>query len=57
MDHLSTKGLGPNTDCLRVGDGDDFIGNLWKVHSRVKEEGYVQVSSPASEVETDGMRY
>ncbi|KAG6364546.1 hypothetical protein INS49_006147 [Diaporthe citri] len=23
-----------------VADGDDFIGNLWKVHSRVKEEGY-----------------
>lgn len=25
-----------------VADGDEFIGNLWKIHCRVKEEGYVQ---------------
>ncbi|AEO57688.1 hypothetical protein MYCTH_2304142 [Thermothelomyces thermophilus ATCC 42464] len=25
-----------------VAGGDDFIANLWKVHLRVKEEGYVQ---------------
>ena len=25
----------------RVADGDEFIANLWKVHCRVKEEGYV----------------
>ncbi|KAJ9150713.1 Glutathione synthetase [Pleurostoma richardsiae] len=25
-----------------VSGGDDFIANLWKVHLRVKEEGYVQ---------------
>jgi len=24
-------------------NGDDFIANLWKVHLRVKEEGYAQV--------------
>lgn len=28
----------------RVADGDEFIANLWKLHCRVKEEGYVQVS-------------
>lgn len=28
----------------RVASGDDFITNLWKVHCRVKEEGYVQAS-------------
>lgn len=28
----------------RVASGDDFIANLWKVHCRVKEEGYVQAS-------------
>jgi hypothetical protein len=28
----------------RVADGDEFIGNLWKIHCRVKEEGYVQVT-------------
>lgn len=27
----------------RIGDSDDFITELWKVHIRVKEEGYVQV--------------
>lgn len=27
----------------RIGDSDDFITELWKVHLRVKEEGYVQV--------------
>ena len=27
----------------RVAGGDEFIANLWKVHLRVKEEGYVQV--------------
>lgn len=29
----------------RVADGDEFIANLWKIHCRVKEEGYVQASS------------
>ncbi|KAI1777580.1 glutathione synthase [Hypoxylon cercidicola] len=28
-----------------IGDGDDFITELWKVHLRVKEEGYVQHKS------------
>lgn len=28
----------------RVADGDEFIANLWKIHCRVKEEGYVQAS-------------
>ncbi|KAH9906161.1 glutathione synthase [Xylariomycetidae sp. FL2044] len=28
-----------------IGDSDDFIGELWKVHLRVKEEGYVQHKS------------
>ncbi|GAP89364.1 putative glutathione synthetase [Rosellinia necatrix] len=28
-----------------VGDSDDFITELWKVHLRVKEEGYVQHKS------------
>ncbi|KAI2630566.1 hypothetical protein GGS21DRAFT_207988 [Xylaria nigripes] len=28
-----------------IGDGDDFIADLWKVHSRVKKEGYVQHKS------------
>ena len=27
----------------RIGDSDDFITELWKVHLRVKTEGYVQV--------------
>lgn len=30
---------------LRIGDSDSFITELWKVHLRVKEEGYVQVSA------------
>ena len=34
--------LAPSDDG-RVAGGDDFIANLWKVHLRVKEEGYVQV--------------
>jgi hypothetical protein len=29
----------------RIGDSDDFIGELWKVHLRVKEEGYIQVNT------------
>lgn len=29
----------------RIGDSDDFITELWKVHLRVKQEGYVQVGS------------
>ncbi|KAI0131611.1 glutathione synthase [Hypoxylon sp. NC0597] len=28
-----------------IGDSDDFIKELWKVHLRVKEEGYVQHKS------------
>ncbi|KAI1826153.1 hypothetical protein F4861DRAFT_498275 [Xylaria intraflava] len=28
-----------------IGDSDDFITELWKVHLRVKEEGYVQHKS------------
>ncbi|KAI1102982.1 glutathione synthase [Jackrogersella minutella] len=28
-----------------IGDSDDFIAELWKVHLRVKEEGYVQHKS------------
>ncbi|OTB07980.1 hypothetical protein M426DRAFT_317482 [Hypoxylon sp. CI-4A] len=28
-----------------IGDSDDFITELWKVHLRVKEEGYVQPKS------------
>ncbi|KAI0396943.1 glutathione synthetase-like protein [Xylariaceae sp. FL0594] len=28
-----------------IGDSDDFITELWKVHLRVKEEGYVQTKS------------
>ncbi|RWA13833.1 hypothetical protein EKO27_g1267 [Xylaria grammica] len=28
-----------------IGDSDDFISELWKVHLRVKEEGYVQHKS------------
>lgn len=57
MVHLSDRVIGTNIDGRRVADGDEFIGNLWKVHSRVKEEGYVQACSPASEVETGDMRY
>jgi hypothetical protein len=34
----------PLSNTRRVAGGDDFIDNLWKVHLRVKEEGYVQVS-------------
>ncbi|PHH85297.1 hypothetical protein CDD83_628 [Cordyceps sp. RAO-2017] len=26
----------------QVGDGDDFIQNLWQIHLRVKQEGYTQ---------------
>lgn len=33
---------GPELIAHRVADGDDFIGNLWKVHCRVQKEGYVQ---------------
>lgn len=32
------------SDSGRVAGGDEFIANLWKIHLRVKEEGYVQVS-------------
>ena len=28
-----------------IGDSDDFITELWKVHLRVKKEGYVQVGT------------
>jgi hypothetical protein len=29
----------------RIIDVDDFIAELWQVHLKVKEEGYVQVES------------
>jgi glutathione synthase len=29
----------------RVIDGDEFIGNLWNIHLKVKAEGYTQVSA------------
>jgi hypothetical protein len=32
-----------SSDRGRVAGGDEFIANLWNVHLRVKEEGYVQV--------------
>jgi hypothetical protein len=41
---LITEWKGNTDDQHRVADGDDFIGNLWKVHCRVREEGYVQAS-------------
>lgn len=47
----------PDIDGRRVADGDDFIGELWKVHCRVKEEGYVQVCSSVSEPETGETLY
>ncbi len=28
----------------RIVEVDEFIAELWKVHLKVKEEGYVQVS-------------
>jgi hypothetical protein len=27
---------------FRVSDGDEFIRNLWDVHTKVKAEGYTQ---------------
>lgn len=27
----------------RVGDGDEFIRDLWNIHLKVKQEGYTQV--------------
>jgi hypothetical protein len=33
------------SDRGRVAGGDEFIANLWDVHRRVKEEGYVQVGT------------
>jgi glutathione synthase len=32
-----------SSDGGRVAGGDEFIANLWKIHLRVKKEGYVQV--------------
>ena len=34
-----------------IGDSDDFITELWKVHLRVKEEGYVQVTTQTANVQ------
>lgn len=38
--------MSPTRHCLlttrRIGDSDDFTQALWKVHLKVKEEGYVQ---------------
>lgn len=31
------------TDSLRIIEVDEFIAELWQVHLKVKEEGYVQV--------------
>lgn len=30
-------------DGRRIAEVDDFIAELWQVHLKVKEEGYVQV--------------
>ena len=35
------------TNDFRVIDGDDFIGHLWDIHIKVKNEGYTQVSQVA----------
>jgi hypothetical protein len=43
-DHSRPRGSPlASSDRGRVAGGDDFIANLWNVHLRVKEEGYVQV--------------
>lgn len=31
------------TDPFRILEVDEFIADLWQVHLKVKEEGYVQV--------------
>ena len=31
---------------IRLVEIDDFMANLWKVHLKVKEEGYANVRSP-----------
>lgn len=52
-----TRASSRDIDGRRVADGDDFIGDLWKVHCRVKEEGYVQVCSSVSELSTGETLY
>lgn len=52
-----TRASRPDIDGRRVADGDDFIGELWKVHCRVKEEGYVQVCSSVTELGTGKILY
>lgn len=31
------------SDISRIIDVDDFIAELWKIHQKVKKEGYIQV--------------
>ena len=36
----------------RIIEVDDFIAELWKVHLKVKDEGYVQVCLLATKITT-----
>lgn len=38
------------SDMPRIQEVDEFIADLWKVHLKVKEEGYTQVSGHLPDV-------